>query len=113
MAVTETPATGFRVEFDNTLRKIPPGWPRITHLVDAEGVVAGLGKTYWYAVKVREATATVNRTATIAVRLIKRTSFYELIESYLVLRLRTPIHRNSAEGGIRTHEPVLVELPQL
>jgi len=75
MAVTETPATGFRVEFDNTLRKIPPGWPRITHVVDAEEVVAGLEKTYWYAVKVKEATATVNRTAAIALRLIERTHF--------------------------------------
>ena len=44
--------------------------PVVTELVDVGGAVTDFGKTYWYAVGAKEATATVNRTAAIALRLI-------------------------------------------
>jgi hypothetical protein len=33
-AVTTTPLTGWEVESDKTLRKMPPGWPEMMHVVE-------------------------------------------------------------------------------
>jgi hypothetical protein len=33
-AVTTTPLTGCRVESDKTLKKMPPGWPEMLHVVE-------------------------------------------------------------------------------